>query len=149
MSSGRESMVVEEAHLAWAAGDFTHFMSLIDEDIIYIVNVDGMQVPYAMSAVGREDVRYRLQMLLDTFVVETFEIEQLVHEAEVTRTRVHGVYRHKKTGEILDIKLRFRGWVRDGLLVRIEEMHDARYIEAFERFVFFMQQAAEGGGGTA
>lgn len=146
MSLPAERAAVLEAHLAWEAGNFPRFMSLIAEDILYIVNVDGMSVPYAMSAVGKTDVAQRLQLLLDTFDVTTFAVEHLVHEPESTRTRVHGVYRHKKTGETLDIRVRFRCWVQHGLLVRVEETHDARYIEAFERMVFHLQQAAAGAG---
>ena len=135
-----------QAHHAWARGDFAAFMAFIDEDITYIVNVDGMQVPYAMSAVGKADVAFRLQLLLDTFEVKTFAVENLVHEAESSRSLVLGVYRHKNPDEILDIRVRFRGWVTDGLLTRLEETHDARYIEAFERFVFFMETAARDAG---
>lgn len=142
MSLAEERAAVLDAHTAWAAGDFARFMSFIDEDILHFVNVDGMSVPYAMSAVGKTDVAQRLQLLLDTFDVTTFVVEHLVHEPESTRTRVHGVYHHKKTGEDLDIHLRFRVWVRDGLITRIEETLDARYIEAFERFVFHMTNAA-------
>lgn len=143
MSLEEERAAVYDAHLAWRDGDFTRFMSLIADDIVYIVNVDGMAVPYAMSALGKTDVADRLRLLLDTFDVTTFDVEHLVHEAQSTRTRVHGVYRHKSTGEVLDVKLRFRGWVKDGLLVRIEETLDARYIEAFERLVFHLQTAAQ------
>ena len=57
---------------------------------------------------------------------------------------MHGVYRHKKTGEILDFKLRFRAWIDNGLITRMEEILDAPFIEAYERFVFHMQSAAEG-----
>ena len=112
MSLTDERSAFVRAHLAWEAGDFDGFMRCIADDIMYIVNVDGLQVPYAMSAVGKEDLRGRLQLLLDTFFVTTFAIEKLVHEAESSRTVVHGVYRHKKTGEVLDIKVRFRGGSR-------------------------------------
>jgi ketosteroid isomerase-like protein len=146
MSLAEQRSAFVRAHRAWEAGDFDAFMRELAEDIIYIVNVDGMQVPYAMSAVGKTDVQDRLQLLLDTFVVTTFKLESLVHEPDLSRSVVHGVYRHKATGEILDIKLRFRGWVEDGLLTRIEEIHDARYIEAYERFVFHLQNTALGMG---
>jgi hypothetical protein len=49
---------------------------------------------------------------------------------------------------VLDIKVRFHGWVENGLLKRIEEIHDARFIEAYERFVFHMMQAAQARGGA-
>jgi ketosteroid isomerase-like protein len=148
MSLDEERSAFLRAHLAWEAGDFDGFMSYIDDDIIYIVNVDGIQVPYAMSAVGKHDVQDRLQLLLDTFVVVTFAVEQLVHEAEYSRSLVHGVYRHKQTGEVLDVRVRFHGWVENGVLTRLEEIHDARYIEAYERFVFHMMQAAQRLGGA-
>ncbi len=95
-----------------------------------------MQVPYAMSAVGKTDVQDRLQLLLDTFVVTKFAPEKMVDEAEHSLSVVHGVYRHKKTGEILDIKLRFRAWIANGLITRLEEIHDARFIEAYGAFRF-------------
>lgn len=147
MSLEQKRAVFERAHRAWATGDFAGFLNCLDDDILYLVNVDGIQVPYAMSAVGKADVQDRFKLLLDTFDVTTFDPELIVHEADYSRSLVHGVYRHKKTGEILDIKVRFRGWVEGGLLKRIEEIHDARYIEAYERFVFHMMQAMEERGG--
>ena len=98
MSLAEQRSAVLRAHHAWQAGDFDGFLSQLAEEIIYIVNVDGMQVPYAMSAVGKTDVQDRLQLLLDTFVVTTFDIESLVHEADHSRSVVHGIYRHKRRG---------------------------------------------------
>ena len=143
MSIADERSPFLQAHHAWAAGDFDGFMHWIADDILYIVNVDGLQVPYAMSSVGKQDLHDRLQLLLDTFYVTTFALEKLVHEADHSCSVVHGVYHHKKTGEVLDVTLRFRGWVENGVLTRMEEIHDARYIEAFERFVFFMESASK------
>jgi ketosteroid isomerase-like protein len=131
------------AHETWAAGDLEGFMTLFADDIVYIVNVDGIQVPYALSAVGKHDVRQRLEILLMTFYVTTFAIENIVHEAEFSRSRVHGVYLHKRTGEILDLKLRFVCWIADGKIKRLEEYHDAPFVEAYERFVFRLQQEAD------
>lgn len=143
MSIEEERSAFYRAHIAWGANDFDGFMSLIAEDIIYLVNVDGLAVPYASSAVGKEDVRQRMELLLDTFVVDAFAIRSLVHEAEFSRSLVRGDYTHKATGERLNITLRFRGWVGNGLITRLEEYHDAPYIEAFQRFVTHLQAAAE------
>jgi ketosteroid isomerase-like protein len=136
------------AHEKWEAGDFEGFLNLLADDITYIVNVDGIQVPYAMSAVGKADVEDRLQLLLDNFFVTKFTAERIIHEEEFSRSLVHGVYRHKKTGEILDVKVRFRAWIKGGLITRMEEIHDARFIEAYERFVFHMQTAVAGSGNS-
>lgn len=133
------------AHNHWATGNFDEFMQLMHEDILYVVNVDGLQVPYAMSAVGREDVRFRLDLLLKTFVVTRFQILSLYPEQECITSHVHGTYNHKATGEVLDIKVRFRARFDQNLMfVRLEEIHDALYIEAFERFVFFIESTQTG-----
>jgi len=131
-----------KAHLAWADGDLERFLSYFHEDIIHTVNVDGLAVPYASSGVGKEDVRQRMELLLNIFVVDAFVVENIVHNEETSRSNVLGYYKHKKTGERLDVKFRFVGWMNDGLITRLEEYHDAAYVEAFERFVFHLQEAA-------
>jgi len=131
------------AHELWGTGRFDDFMQMMHEDILYIVNVDGQQVPYAMSAVGREDLRDRFELLLRTFNVTHFELLGVYPEPEHITSLVHGIYHHKATGEILDIKVRFRAWfIHDKIITRLEEIHDARYIEAFERFVYFIECAS-------
>ena len=132
-----------EALQAWKAQDLDRLMTFIAEDILYLVNVDGIQVPYAMSAVGKEDLRGRLQLVIDTFALQSYTIDKIVHEPEHSRALAHGVYRHRATGEILDIRLRFFAWFDKGLLVRVHELHDASYIMAFEQFVFHLMTAAE------
>jgi ketosteroid isomerase-like protein len=144
MSLAEERSAFYRAHLAWGDNDLDAFMSYLAEDVVYVVNVDGLEVPYAASAVGKAEVRQRLQLLLDTFVVNAFVAEDIVHEPEFSRSRVIGYYKHKKTGERLDTKLRFHGWIKDGLLVRIEEYLDAAYVEAFQRFVMHLEAAAAG-----
>jgi ketosteroid isomerase-like protein len=142
MSLESERAAFRAAHAAWANSDLEGFLNLVSDDLTYSVNVDGLEVPYAASAEGKPAVRARLRLLLDTFVINAFIVEQLVHEAAFSRSTVLGYYRHKATGERLTIRLRFRGWVRDGLVLRLEEHHDAAYIEAFQRFVTHLQAAA-------
>lgn len=117
------------------------------EDVVHLSNVDGVQVPYASSSVGKADVEFRLSLILAMFELRRFSIERLVHGPDFSTSSVRAIYRHKKTGEILDVMIRFHTWVEDGLIVRIEEFVDARYLEAYERFVFHMQSIAETAGG--
>ena len=128
---------------AWKAQDLDQLLTFVAEDILYLVNVDGIQVPYAMSAVGKEDLRGRLQLVIDTFALQTYSIDKIVHEPDHSRALAHGVYRHRATGEILDIRLRFCAWFAEGLIVKVHELHDASYITAFEQFVFHLMSAAE------
>lgn len=139
-----ERAAFQQAHDVWAASDLEGFLALVTEDILYTVNVDGLAVPYASSALGKEDVRQRLQLLLDTFTVDHFVSALMLPEADGWRSVVDASYTHKKTGEILRVRVRFRVWFRDGLIYRMDEHHDAAYVEAFQRFVFHMQNAASG-----
>lgn len=143
MTLANERSAFLEALHAWKAQDLDRLMTYVTEDILYLVNVDGIQVPYAMSAVGKEDLRGRLQLVIDTFALQTYTIDTVVHDPDHSRARAHGVYRHRNTGEILDIRFSFCAWFADGLLSRVHELHDASYIVAFEQFVFHLQMAGQ------
>lgn len=131
------------ALLAWKAQDLDLLMSYFSEDVLYLVNVDGIQVPYAMSAVGKEDLYGRLQLVMHTFDLQDYTIDRITHEGDHSRAHAHGIYRHRSTGEILDIKFSFNGWfTEDGLLARVHELHDAAYLSAFEQFVQHLMAAA-------
>jgi hypothetical protein len=126
----------------WAAGDLEGVMALFAEEVLHLINVDGLAVPYATSTYGKEDLRQRLVLVLDTFYIDKFLFESYTHEREFTRAVAVTQKTHKKTGERLCERLRLRFWFENGLIVRVEEHHDARYIEAFQRFVFHMEHAA-------
>ncbi len=142
MTLANERKIVEKAHLFWGESDLEGLLSCFTDDIVYNVNVDGKQVPYAASATGKDAVRQRLQLLLDTFEVQAFVIESIIHTAECTKTRVLGFYKHKVTGERLDIFPHFHAFVRNGLIHRLDEIQDAPYVEAFQRFVAYLEAAA-------
>lgn len=129
-----------EAHIRWNAGDLDGLMDLCHDDIVHTVNIDG--IGYAASATGKSELRGRLQLLLDTFEVNAFVPDNIWHGPDYSRSLVLGYYKHRKTGERLDIKVRFNCWVRDGFIVRMEEHHDAAYVGAFHRFVSHLEATA-------
>lgn len=139
-----EQAVFEEVHVRWAGGDLEGVLAFLTEDILYNVNVDGLAVPYASSALGREDVRQRLQLLLDTFTVDMFEAESMGIGPSHCRSVVVGHYTHRRTGEKIRLRIRLRAWFRDGLIACMDEYHDAAYVEAFQRFVFHIENAVRG-----
>jgi hypothetical protein len=138
--------VFRHVHDLMGQGRVDEFVAFMHAEIEYIVNVDGQQVPYVMSALGCEDLRARLNMLFDTFEVLDYNILDIVPDRDRVTTFVHGKYRHKRTGETLDIRFMIRVWCNDdGLVTRIEEIHDAPYLEAFQRFTIFLESAASSG----
>lgn len=150
MSQDNDGAVFRLAIRHWSDGNLDGVLALLADDVVHTVNVDALQIPWVSSAAGKPDVSARLKLIIETFVVDAFVIESLVHEKDELRATVLGYHKHRKTGERLDIKLRFRVRVRDGLIVRLDEFLDAAYIEAFERFVRYIEQAAqEAGAGPA
>jgi ketosteroid isomerase-like protein len=145
MTLADERSAMIDALMAWQAQDLDLLLTYFADDVLYLINVDGIQVPYAMSAVGKEDLRGRLQLVIDTFLLERYTVEKIVHDADHSRAYAHGVYRHRATGEPLDIRFRFCAWISNGLLVRVHELHDAAYLQAFEKFVFHLAAAAHEG----
>jgi hypothetical protein len=55
-------------------------------------------------------------------------------EGHARQGKPHPCNRHEPTGEAVDIKVRFHGGGENGFLRRIGETHEARFIEAYERF---------------
>jgi len=142
MSLDHEPPAFYLVHERWAASDLDGVMALFAEDVLHLINVDGFAVPYAVSTYGKEDLRQRLQLVLDTFSIDKFEIESHSHEREFSRSIVTTHKTHKRTGERLWERLHLRFWFEHGHIVRVEERHDAPYIEAFQRLVFQMESSA-------
>ena len=126
----------------WAAGDLERTLEEFSEDILFLINVDSHAVPFLASSLGKEDLRQRLQLIKATFHEDLFEPESIIHEADYTRVLVNVELRHRMTGERLSLRIRLRYWVDGGLIVRTEEHLDAQYVEAFQRFVLHMENAA-------
>lgn len=132
---------VHRALERWAAGDLEGALAQFSEDILYLINVDGLAVPFVASSLGKEDLRQRLQLVADTFEQEKFEPESFVDEADHVRVLVVVENKHRNTGERLCLRMRLRYWVEDGLIVRAEEHLDAQYVGTFQRFVFHIENA--------
>lgn len=144
MTLDKERATVRLALERWAAGDLEGTLAQFSEDVLYLINVDGIAVPFASSTLGKEDLRHRLQLVLHTFRKERLECESIVHEADHTRVVLLVQYKHKRTGERLCARVRLRYWVENGLIVRVVERRDARYIEAFQRLVRHIEKEARG-----
>lgn len=130
----------ESAHQRWIDGDLAGFLALFDEAIEWRVNLDGMNLPYAMSAVGVEDLRWRLQHMIDTFEIEGFGVAEIAHGSQNCRSKVDLRYRHRATKVLLEVRVRFTGWQVNGRILRFEERADADFVHAYDRFIRFLMQ---------
>ncbi|MEQ1695090.1 MAG: nuclear transport factor 2 family protein [Hyphomicrobiaceae bacterium] len=120
---------------AWTNRDLEGALSCMSEDVAHILNLDGTLVPYGASVEGKPALRKKLQLLLDTFEFGALVNESLSVEGRKATGRYKFIYIHCASGERLSGSFRFIIEQRDGLIVRMEEYHDAAYVEAFVRLV--------------
>ena len=147
MSREQDAAVFRQAVRYWNDGNLEGVLSLIADDIVHVVNVDALEIPWVSSAEGKPALTARLMLIAATFVINAFIVESLVQERDDIRATVLVYHTHRKTGEPLDVKVRFRVRVRDGLIVRMDEFLDAAYIDAFNRFVKSLEETAQAAGG--
>lgn len=126
---------IERSLHAWARRDLEGALEPVSASVVHSLNLDTSLAPYVASAVGKDEVRRKLQMILDAFDFERFEIVALATEPSRGRADVEFRFRHKATGDVLQSRCRFMYRLREGKIVLIEEAHDARIVESFLRMV--------------
>jgi ketosteroid isomerase-like protein len=120
---------------AWTNRDLEGTLSFMSEDVAHILNLDGTLVPYGASVEGKPALRQKLQLLLDTFEFGALVNEGLRVEGRKATGHYKFIYIHFASGERLSGSFRFVIEQRGGLIFRMEEYHDAAYVEAFARLV--------------
>ena len=120
---------------AWTNRDLEGALSFMTEDVVHILNIDGAVVPFAASVEGKPALREKLQFLLDTFEFGALVNDGLRVEGRKATGHYKFIYIHFASGERLSGSFRFITEQRDGLIFRMEEYHDAAYVEAFVRLV--------------
>jgi len=149
VDSEKTFRLVKETLDAWAQRDLEATLVHMHEEIEYFVNVDPEVAPFAASANGIAALKARLQLMLDTFIFDAFVVEDIKvtpgkpGALDVSRVAVAYFYRETTTRQRLDGRFRLIVYVDGDRIVRIEELHDSHYIEAFARLVKTMQS---GGG---
>ncbi len=137
--SGRRGWVArrvfERAATAWSNYRLEKALSFMSEDVEHTLNVDGEIVPFAASVKGKAAMRKKLQMVLDTFEIGAYVTDHVAVQGCMLRANMRIVYIHRATGERLITRFRFVIRQRNGLMERIDEFHDAAYLESFMRYV--------------
>ncbi|MFY0611321.1 MAG: nuclear transport factor 2 family protein [Hyphomicrobiaceae bacterium] len=131
----RTRRVFEQAMTAWANQDLDRALRFVSDDIVHTLNVDGELVPFAASVKGKGAMREKLELMLETFEIGAYVTDHLSVQGHVVRANMKAVYIHLASGERLITKFRYVIEQRNGLMVRINEFHDAAYLEAFMVFI--------------
>ena len=127
--------VVDDFLRAWRAQDIDTTLATIADDVVYALHVSNDALPYGGETHGAEALRAVAYAILEEFDYLTYEPVVLGEDEGVVRVQVAFHYHHRRTGENLIGTKRLVFRVESGLIVRIDEYHDAGFVEAFMRLV--------------
>ncbi|MGQ0671702.1 MAG: nuclear transport factor 2 family protein [Hyphomicrobium sp.] len=120
---------------AWAVGDLDAAFDCVAEDAIYVLHVAETTLPHGGERRGRPAIRKALAKSWDNFEYILFRQLPLSGSEDVLRGQVEFMFRHRRSGEVISGTLRHVWMVRNGLIQRCEEYHDAAKLDAFMRLV--------------
>ncbi len=118
---------------SWAVQDVERAIAHAAEDIVYALHISDQALPFGGETCGWDAFRNVLYTILADFDYLKYEPVILGVEEDVVRVRVSFAYRHRRTAETLTGTKRMVFKLRDSLVARIDEYHDAAMVEAFMR----------------
>ena len=136
--------VVNGFNTAWARGDIEEAISYIAEDCVYELHISDEALAFGGVTAGREKIAAVLRQIRKDFEYILYRPFKLNADGDTVRHQVEFMYRHLKSGEVLEGRFRIVMQVSDGLIVRADEYHDRAKVEAFLRLDAKREQEGEG-----
>lgn len=108
-------------------------MTTIAEDAVWHLHLSDHTVPFGGPSVGRDAIRASYFNILKDWDYIQYQPQILDTVGDTVRYRIAFQYRYRRTGATLSGSCRGTVVVKDGLINRIDEYHDAALINAFMR----------------
>ena len=125
--------VVESLLAYWRVQDVEMAMAHAADNIVYKLFISETALPFAGETRGKANLRNVLYTILTDFDYLQYEPTIVAVEDDVVRVQVQFTYHHRPSGGNLAGSKRMVMTVKDGLITRIDEYHDARMVESFMR----------------
>ncbi|MFM9845858.1 MAG: nuclear transport factor 2 family protein [Hyphomicrobiaceae bacterium] len=135
--------IVESFLACWSVQDVEMTIAHVHDDFVYALYISETALPYGGETRGKDNVRAVLFAILAEFDYLRYDAEIIAIEGDVVRASVAFVYHHRRTGENLSGTKRMVLQLKDGLITRIDEYHDAAKVEAFMRLAAQRTEADE------
>ena len=132
-SDGGPADVVRRFTLFWVPGDIDGAIALVAEHAVYALYISGDLLPFAGETAGRANIEGALRQIRTDFEYLLYRPLDLIEQGDEVRYQVEFMYRHRRSGEVLNGRFRMIMRVEDGLIVRADEYHDRAKVEAFLR----------------
>lgn len=127
--------VVRKALEAYRDADYEGFFALLADDVVYTLYLDEEVLPFAGVARGKAEMRARLEHMHRAFEYVLWRPLSVFPRGEIATNQIEFMLRHRDSGEMVTGRCRFVTHVVGGLVVKVDEHHDAERIQAFVRLV--------------
>jgi ketosteroid isomerase-like protein len=123
-------LIIDAIYTSWEAGDLPSMMSLFSDTVAFAVHPMSA-ASFIGQGQGRATLMGRLERFLSECEVVDYMMTSITMRADWIDCRVFYHYRHRKTLMEIDGRQRHLWRVRDGKIIRLDIIHDARRFEAF------------------
>ncbi len=132
-SGGGPTDVVRRFTLFWVSGDIDGALALMAEHSVYALYISGDLLPFAGETAGRDNIAVALRQMRADYEYLLYRPLALTEKGDEVRYQVEFMYRHRRSGEVLNGRFRMVMRIENGLIVRTDEYHDRAKVEAFLR----------------
>jgi ketosteroid isomerase-like protein len=119
----------------WCVQDVENTMALTSDDVVYQLNISETALAFGGTTRGREAVRDAFYTMLAGWNYLVTDVTHLVVDGPTAKARIRFRYHHIKSDTIIDGTFTFVIEVADGLITRVDAIHDKERIEAFLRLM--------------
>lgn len=117
----------------WRVQDVTSAIQYLDENIVYTLFVSETALPFGGETRGRDNLEAVFYRMLADWDFLEVEPEVVSTEGDLARVHVRFRYRHRRSGGDYAGTCRCLMTVANGLIIKVDEYHDAPMLEAFMR----------------
>lgn len=118
---------------AWVLRDRDAMLAYFTEDAFLAQYVSKEALPFAGVSIGKARLSERLDMIFNDWDFEQIKLSSLAIDGDRVRCVVDFKFRYKRTGDLLEGRMRHVMHIVDGRIASLDEFHDASMIEAFMR----------------
>ena len=122
--------IIRDAVFAYASQDIDRVLACLTDDIVYTIEASEPLGPYRANCADKEGFVQVIGQIVGDYVVEKFELADILVDGDRAATRIDVTLRNRITGTLVVGQNAIFWTVRDGLVSEVREFHDTAQLAA-------------------
>lgn len=128
---------------AWVLRDRDGMLAYYADDAFIAQYVSKEALPFAGVSIGKGLFSERLDMIFNDWDFEHIKLSRLTIVDDAVRCHVDFKFRYKRTGDLMEGRMRHVFHIVDGRIASLDEYHDASMVEAFMRLAHAREKESQ------